>query len=336
MKYICNSFFLVIFLMFGLTSTVHAAESRLSFRLVQSKYNVDDILKTGIDIDKTRYEVFAKDNIIYVVSRTVQLDDEDIECDKMLGTPYYSFEVADPSDSNSQVRITFNAVGRGKLNKLTERYIGKGLAVVFDGKLIVAPVISDSLSSGELIVSSLSHEDVRRLIDSIETMCAQDSSFSVRLLHPDQDMTSQVPLSESSVDKSQYECFAKGNVNYWVSKKVELDNSDFEHAKIFVTGLLPSGEPKEMELKAIPWQFSTEGAAESKLPSLRVRITLNKDGRSKLEKLSENNIGRGLAVVLGGRLIMVKSIPGKTTGEFLTVGDLTYVEAKRLRDAINR
>jgi hypothetical protein len=200
----------------------------------------------------------------------------------------------------------------------------------------VAPVISDSLASGELIVYGLSHDDVGQLIDAIETMCAKDSSVSVHLLHPDQDMTSQIPLSESSVDKSQYECFAKGNVNYWVSKKVELDNRDLEHAKILVTALLPSGKPKEMELEAIPWQFSEEGAAERNLPGLRVKITLNKDGRSKLEKLSENNIGRGLAVVLEGRLIMVKPIPGKTTGEFLTVGDLTYAEAKRIRDAINR
>ena len=67
MKYICNSFFLVMSLMFGLTSTVHAAEIRLSFRLVQSKYKVDDILKTSIDIDKAQYEVLAQDNIIYVV-----------------------------------------------------------------------------------------------------------------------------------------------------------------------------------------------------------------------------------------------------------------------------
>jgi len=336
MKYICNSFFLVMFLMLGLTSTVHAAESCLSFRLVQSKYKVDDILKTSIDIDKAQYEVFAQDNIIYVVSRTVQLDDKDIECEKRLGKSYYYLGPADPSAKNSQVRINFNANGRSKLKELSESSIGKGLAVVFEGKLIVAPVISDSLASGELIVSGLSYDAAKHLIDAIERVCAEESSVSVRLVHPDQDIISQIPLSESSVDKSQYECFVKGNVNYWVSKKVELDNRDFEHAKIFVTGLLPSGEPKEMELKAIPWQFSEEGAAERNLPGLRVRITLNKDGRSKLEKLSENNIGRGLAVVLEGRLIMVKSIPGKTTGEFVTVGDLTYVEAKRLRDAINR
>jgi preprotein translocase subunit SecD len=132
MKYICNSLFLIIFVMCGLTSTVYAAESNLSFRLVESKYKVDDILKKGIDIDKAKYEVFAKDNTIYVISRTAQLDDKDIECNKMLGTPYYSFGHADTPDRNSQVRVKFNANGRSKLEKLTEHCIGKGLAIVFE------------------------------------------------------------------------------------------------------------------------------------------------------------------------------------------------------------
>jgi hypothetical protein len=55
-----------------------------------------------------------------------------------------------------------------------------------------------------------------------------------------------------------------------------------------------------------------------------------------LTKLSEHSAGQELATVFEGRLNYVERIPQNTSSNFVLVKGLTYNEAKRLTDAINR
>jgi preprotein translocase subunit SecD len=333
MRYIHNIFILMLVAMFGLAQTVYATERDLTFHLVKDEYKVDDILQSGIDVDRNQYEVFANDNIIYVVNRLVELDDSDLACESVLGTSNgYDPHAASPA-RNQVINICFNERGQSKLEKLSASNTASRLAIVFQGKLLVAFVIMGSKASRRMSLRGMSSNEARRLDLALHKVCAWASNVSFRLVHPDREAK-----SEGIHDESDYESLTQGNVSYRVSKKVELDNSDFKNANILLTGLPvgPTFKSKPMELEGMPGQFNEEEQATVDLRAFGLRITLNQNGRRKLERLSENNIGRDLATVFEGRLVYVERIPGKTTSEVVMVNGLTYAEAKRLSDVINK
>jgi len=329
-------FIFVIILGIGLASVGYSVENIVRFSLVQSETKVDDFLKQKMLIDNNQFDIFAKDNIIYLLNRSVLLDNKDFSCEEMLGTSY-SHENSSGSPSNSfQINIEFNSKGKDKLVALSRSNVGERLAIVFDGRLIVDPIIQNQVTDGNLSVNGLSYDDARKLDYVLHKVCAWASNVSFSLVNPDNKCADQKSLPSASV--GEYECLSMEGNNYAVSKKAELDSSGFKKAKILLAVRAPFTENKVQELGSedIPWRFDEEEEAAHDVHAFQVKIELNENGRKVLKKLSENNAGQELATVFEDRLYYVERIPRNTTSDFVLVNGLTYNQAKRLTNVINR
>jgi len=329
----------VIFALFlgtWFTSIGHSAENTLRFSLIHSEIKVGDLVKQETKIYNKRFDVFAEDNVIYLTNNSIQLDDSDISCGEMLGISY-SHENSSHLPSNMfQITIQFNHKGKDKLLNLSRNNLGKKLAFVFDSRLIAAPVIKNTITDGYLIVNGLSYGDVRKLDYVMHKVCAWASNVSFRSVTSNDKCTYQQPIHGTNIDGD--ECLSIGDQKYSVSKKVELDSSGFKDAKILLAVKAPFTENKVQELRPedIPWRFNDEEEAARDVHAFQVKIELNEKGREILKKLSVNNAGQELATVFEGKLNYVERIPENTTSNFVLVNGLTYNQAKRLADAINR
>jgi len=63
------------------------------------------------------------------------------------------------------IRFQFKSSAHSKLKKATKSMIGKNLAVIIDGKLISAPVVRDSFSSGVSVTGDFSREWAERVVE---------------------------------------------------------------------------------------------------------------------------------------------------------------------------
>lgn len=336
MKNRLNIFIFIMILGIGFTPVGYSAESTLRFSLLQSEIKVDDLLKHDIKSDNKQIDIFAKDNVIYLVNSVILLDDKDILCSEMLGTSYEHGNSSGSSPNMFQIIIQFNHKGKDKLLNLSKNNLGKKLAIVFDGRLIAAPVIENTITDGDIIVNGLSYYDVLKLDYVMHKVCAWASNVSFRSVTSDNKCTNQKPTPGTNIDED--ECLSIGDQEYSVSKKVELDSGGFKNAKILLAVKAPFTENKVQELRPedIPWRFNDEEEAARDVHAFQVKIELNEKGREILKKLSVNNAGQELATVFEGKLNYVERIPENTTSNFVLVNGLTYNQAKRLADAINR
>ena len=65
-------------------------------------------------------------------------------------------------------------------------------------------------------------------------------------------------------------------------------------------------------------------------------IILNKTGQKKLERLTEKNLKRKLAIVLKDKLLMAPLIQDKISGNEVSVVGLNYYDVKNLKEAIRQ
>ena len=70
----------------------------------------------------------------------------------------------DRKDIQAVVGFEFDQIGKAKFGKLTERNIGKPLAIILDGVLYSAPVIRDRIPGKGIIEGGFSQEEVNNLI----------------------------------------------------------------------------------------------------------------------------------------------------------------------------
>ena len=67
-----------------------------------------------------------------------------------------------------QVLIEFTQEGKSKLYKTTSENINKRLGIIVDGKLLMAPVIREAISGGQIsIQGSMSEEEMKTLVERI-------------------------------------------------------------------------------------------------------------------------------------------------------------------------
>lgn len=169
---------------------------------------------------------------------------------------------------------------------------------------------------------------------SISLAHSQENILTFRLVHPENDMLSHLPQSDVKVDKTQYECFMKGHDNYWINKKVELDANDIKEAKIEME-MGPANLAGGRKVEIPPEGFSNIDLA-SYANAFDVEIYFNQRGQKKLEDVTEKNIGRSLAVIFEGKLLMAPIIHEKILDGKVVIVGLFYVEAKRLKAAISK
>ena len=59
----------------------------------------------------------------------------------------------DPVTGNLGVRVTLTEKGKERFASLTERSVGKRLAIVVNGKIVSAPVVREKIAGGEVVVN---------------------------------------------------------------------------------------------------------------------------------------------------------------------------------------
>ncbi|MHC1727578.1 MAG: hypothetical protein AB9866_16510 [Syntrophobacteraceae bacterium] len=337
MKHACSTLALFIIIGSCLISLGNAAANSLSFRLLDGEFSIDAAIRPGLLIDKDKTDLFAKDNMIYVVNKSAILDETAIACSEMLGSSY-SNDLSDTSKSRFQYSIKFDKSKISKLEDLSNSTIGKRLAIVFNKKFMIAPIIKERLSDCSISISGLSYSDANQLGYAMYKVCAWASNVSFRMVHPDNKRISEMPQLENSINLNEYEPLSMGDQKYWVSRKVQLGHNGFKEANILVDvhSPLTESQTSEVALESIPFTLNEEEEAARGVSLFKVRINLNEKGRDELKRLSGSNAGRELATVFEGKLLHIETIPEKTAPEFVLINYLTHNEAKRLRDAINR
>jgi preprotein translocase subunit SecD len=153
----------------------------LTFRLVHPDHDtISHQQPSKIKIDKNEYEHFVLQNENYWVSKKIELDINDMNDAKLtVITPPSKEEIAELSKSRPNtvfslepsynVTIILNKKGQEKFKKLTANYKMRRLAVIFEGHLLIAPIIWQPVTGAEIGVSSFSnYDDAKRLRDTIK------------------------------------------------------------------------------------------------------------------------------------------------------------------------
>jgi preprotein translocase subunit SecD len=74
-----------------------------------------------------------------------------------------------PGDTAStfNVAVTFNAEGAEKMRRASEQHIGRPMAILIDGEIVMAPVVRDTITASAVITGSFSREDAERIVAGI-------------------------------------------------------------------------------------------------------------------------------------------------------------------------
>lgn len=157
---------------------------------------------------------------------------------------------------------------------------------------------------------------------------SQENELAFRLVHPDNDKIVYASKSQANVNKSQYELFTKGKENYWVDRKVELNIKDFKDAEIKIMTMDSS--------KKVKWETIDTGSSIPPDAACTVVLYFSENGQKKIEKLTERNIRRRLAIIYNNNLLMAPIIQEKIIGETISLAGVSYNEAQGLKLMIKK
>jgi hypothetical protein len=70
-------------------------------------------------------------------------------------------------NSNFAVDVTFTAEGAAKMRLATQNHIGRPIAILVDGNVVLAPVVRDAISTSAMITGDYSRADAERIVAGI-------------------------------------------------------------------------------------------------------------------------------------------------------------------------
>jgi len=180
-------YLLIIALFLGFLPSNACPENNLiTFRLVHSDNDkVAQMSPTPLKINKKQYEDFVKDNVTYWVDRKIQLSSKEIKDVRIVmmeqepnSEKWKTVEVSlkdiannkdltDPSMQGFTGVIVLTKTGQKKLEQVTEKNIGRRLAILLKDKLLMAPVIREKIIGDEVSVAGLNYNDAKSLEEAI-------------------------------------------------------------------------------------------------------------------------------------------------------------------------
>jgi preprotein translocase subunit SecD len=101
--------------------------------------------------------VSGSDRLIYLHEEVV-VTNADIERSTLVGG-------SGPSQFN--VRLQFNAAGGEKMQKATAGHMGKPMAVLIDGEVVMAPVVRSPITTSAVISGNYSQAEAERIVNGI-------------------------------------------------------------------------------------------------------------------------------------------------------------------------
>jgi preprotein translocase subunit SecD len=92
------------------------------------------------------------------------------------GSAIKSASYLDDPETGHTVHFSFNEKGTKKFADVTRANTGKPLAIVFDGKVLSAPVIGEAIMNGEAQVSGLPKEEAEQLTARLAALVIQNDT----------------------------------------------------------------------------------------------------------------------------------------------------------------
>jgi preprotein translocase subunit SecD len=206
-------------------------------------------------------------------------------------------------DGKPCVGVVFTEDGALNMSRLTRSHIGELLAIMIDGRVVMAPRIRAEISREAMINGNFTEEEAGSIAKGISDNQTRTPrygpgkhKFELRLAsHEKVEGWERVPGPGPS------------NTPVWISPEVALTNRDVARA----------------------WPDRT---TEDK-PC--VGIMLTEDGALKLARLTKSHIGEFLAIMLDGRVDTVPKIMDEITGgRAMILGDFTEEETRSIANGI--
>ena len=185
MNQICR-FLSFIVLLSILPSIAYSENNTLTFRLVHSNNDkLSQLTPSQLKIEQNQYEYFVKDNVGYWVENIIQLsskDVKDVKIEMMVWEPnsknWKNVEVSlkeiandkdytNPTMHGFTAVIIFNKIGQKKFEHLTEKNIRRRIAIILNGKLLMAPLIQEKITGQDVSVVGLNYNEVKGLKEAI-------------------------------------------------------------------------------------------------------------------------------------------------------------------------
>ena len=179
MKRIVTICFILIFCLWFLSLNALCKDPVLSFRLVHPDHNkLSHVSKSVAQVDTNRYELFISNNEHYWVDRAIELDIKDFKDAKILEMVRYSpkknWEMREvtspvPPDSSLVVLLVLSKNGQEKIKDLTKNNINRRMAIIYNNKLLMAPLILETITGDSFSIADISFIEAQALKNEIKS-----------------------------------------------------------------------------------------------------------------------------------------------------------------------
>ena len=204
------------------------------------------------------------------------------------------------------IGITLTEAGGKKLAEITKNNIGRILGIVVDGKLVSAPTISAPITGGKaFILGNFTQEEAMRVVGGI--VGKYTGSYLEKTTDSGTAQVGALPVQFRFCENKP-------------GKGLEEMTNPFTNRKLYLH--------KESVLSKADIQ---EAFVRKTKDGFGIQVVLTEAGRKKFAEITKDNVGRLLAIVVNGRLLMAPKINTSITGGKVFVqGKFTLQEAERI------
>lgn len=141
------------------------AKSGGSYRLVADLAGVKDVSQAIEEIGATPFLVFSE-VVVPENATSTEITEENFRPTELTGRYVTGASVVfDQVSGQPQISLNFNDEGSDIFEKLTERNVGKQVAVFLDGALITAPVVQEKITGGKAqITGQFTIDEAKELV----------------------------------------------------------------------------------------------------------------------------------------------------------------------------
>lgn len=101
-------------------------------------------------------QVVGSDRVVYLYNNAIVTNDD-----------IASARVVEEDTSRFGIAVEFNAAGASRMRQATTTHVGKPVAILIDGEVVVAPVVRTVISSSALISGDYTRAEAGRIVEGI-------------------------------------------------------------------------------------------------------------------------------------------------------------------------
>jgi preprotein translocase subunit SecD len=241
------------------------------------------------------------------------------------------FEFPSGEDKYPMLKLQFNPEATDRLAELTEQHRGRRLAVLIGGKMVAGVIIKTHIANGQFVIGgTFTDDEIAAITSSGSGKRSDHGGFPLggdAKLHPSEETGKLNDVTTMTVG------LAPNFEFHWVAKNARSEKA-FEVAWREQSGtsgtsnLLIAGEVL-FDLTAITSVSLEERGDPNEDTTIRLRFS--EDAAHRLAELTKNNVGRRMAILLDGKVLMAPTIQGPITEGLVAItGKFTLEELSNL------